>query len=197
MWVSDSNHNGQNCMNLNTLSQNPGDDGVIRRASRLANTIPGISRFPQGVLLAQHRVERLILESLSEYGNIEIQRNVKPMSIRYHRSEAESQGAHSVTVTIAQVRIQTSLCPVAISISNGVLKTNVQSKTIMSNGLDGKSAEEEVIRAKYVIGCDGAHSWTRAQLGFHMEGEQSDYIWGVIGKLSMRYRRNGKLDNES
>ena len=38
----------------------------------------------------------------------------------------------------------------------------------------------EIIRAKYMIGCDGAHSWTRQQLGFTMDGEQTDSIWGVL-----------------
>jgi len=38
----------------------------------------------------------------------------------------------------------------------------------------------EVIHAKYMIGCDGAHSWTRRQLGFQMEGEQTNFIWGVL-----------------
>lgn len=40
----------------------------------------------------------------------------------------------------------------------------------------------EVVRAKYVVGCDGAHSWVRRQLGFKLEGEPTDYIWGVLGK---------------
>ncbi len=31
-----------------------------------------------------------------------------------------------------------------------------------------------------MIGCDGAHSWTRRQLGFHMQGEQTDFIWGAL-----------------
>ena len=37
-----------------------------------------------------------------------------------------------------------------------------------------------MISAKYMIGCDGAHSWTRRQLGFIMQGEQTDFIWGVL-----------------
>ena len=28
--------------------------------------------------------------------------------------------------------------------------------------------------------CDGANSWTRRQLGFKMQGEQTDFIWGVL-----------------
>jgi flavin-dependent dehydrogenase len=44
----------------------------------------------------------------------------------------------------------------------------------------GKTGTSEVVHAKYMIGCDGAHSWTRRQLGFSMEGEQTDFIWGVL-----------------
>lgn len=38
----------------------------------------------------------------------------------------------------------------------------------------------ETVKAKYLIGCDGAHSWTRRQLGIQLEGEQTDLIWGVL-----------------
>lgn len=41
-------------------------------------------------------------------------------------------------------------------------------------------SSEEIIHAKYVIGADGAHSWIRKTLGIAMEGEQTDYIWGVV-----------------
>ena len=36
------------------------------------------------------------------------------------------------------------------------------------------------VKAKYVVGCDGAHSWTRKWLGYEMQGEQTDYVWGVM-----------------
>ncbi|TCD71733.1 hypothetical protein EIP91_005499 [Steccherinum ochraceum] len=45
--------------------------------------------------------------------------------------------------------------------------------------LDGEQ-EEEVVHAKYVIGTDGAHSWVRKTLGVTMDGEQTEYIWGVV-----------------
>ena len=44
----------------------------------------------------------------------------------------------------------------------------------------GPRNREEVIKAKYLIGCDGAHSWTRHQVGLTLEGESSDDVWGVI-----------------
>lgn len=42
------------------------------------------------------------------------------------------------------------------------------------------AAEDETIKAKYLIGCDGAHSWTRTQLGLSLEGESTEHIWGVM-----------------
>ncbi|KAF8586467.1 hypothetical protein K439DRAFT_1340899 [Ramaria rubella] len=41
----------------------------------------------------------------------------------------------------------------------------------------------EVVRAKYVVGADGAHSWVRKVLDIAMEGEQTDFIWGVVDTI--------------
>lgn len=38
----------------------------------------------------------------------------------------------------------------------------------------------EVVRARYVVGCDGAHSWTRRQLGIKMVGDATNFVWGVM-----------------
>lgn len=43
----------------------------------------------------------------------------------------------------------------------------------------------ETIRAKYVIGADGAHSWTRRQLGLTMRGEQHPHVWGVVDLVAI------------
>lgn len=147
----------------------------------MSNTIPGISRFPQGVLLAQHRIERVFLESLAKYGNVEVQRNAEPTSITFNAGGVENPNAYPVTVRVAQVETVASLFPVANSTSNGATEINDQSKKRKVSFVYEKLAMED-IKAKYVISCDGAHSWTRSQLGFQMEGEQSEYIWGVLGK---------------
>jgi 2-polyprenyl-6-methoxyphenol hydroxylase-like FAD-dependent oxidoreductase len=31
----------------------------------------------------------------------------------------------------------------------------------------------EIVRAKFVVGADGAHSWVRKTLGISMDGEQT------------------------
>ena len=54
--------------------------------------------------------------------------------------------------------------------------------TLQHLGADSDELENktEVVRAKFVVGCDGAHSWVRKSMGFTMDGEQTDYIWGVL-----------------
>ncbi|PTB47835.1 hypothetical protein M431DRAFT_21714 [Trichoderma harzianum CBS 226.95] len=41
---------------------------------------------------------------------------------------------------------------------------------------------EELVLAKYLVGCDGAHSWVRKALGqeFGLRGETTDAIWGAM-----------------
>ncbi|WYZ40920.1 hypothetical protein EsH8_IV_001261 [Colletotrichum jinshuiense] len=39
---------------------------------------------------------------------------------------------------------------------------------------------ERVYRAKYALGCDGAHSAVRKSLGFKMIGDSSDVVWAVM-----------------
>ena len=42
---------------------------------------------------------------------------------------------------------------------------------------DGRDVE---YRAKYVLGCDGAHSAVRKSLGYKMIGDSTDTVWGVM-----------------
>ncbi|EXM21289.1 hypothetical protein RAB80_016759 [Fusarium oxysporum f. sp. vasinfectum] len=43
-----------------------------------------------------------------------------------------------------------------------------------------RNGEPYRYRAKYAIGCDGAHSTVRKSLGFKMVGDSSDSVWGVM-----------------
>ncbi|KAI8460134.1 FAD binding domain-containing protein [Phakopsora pachyrhizi] len=47
------------------------------------------------------------------------------------------------------------------------------------NGLPKEEFIEEV-HCRFIIGADGARSWTRNELGFKLEGESSDFFWGVV-----------------
>ncbi|KAK3296514.1 FAD binding domain-containing protein [Chaetomium fimeti] len=43
-----------------------------------------------------------------------------------------------------------------------------------------KEGKEKIYEAKYVLGCDGAHSIIRKSLGFKMVGDSTDAVWGVM-----------------
>lgn len=50
-------------------------------------------------------------------------------------------------------------------------------------GLNG--AADEIIRAKYIVGCDGARSAVRQALGYVLKGEARRQLWGVMDVLAV------------
>lgn len=42
------------------------------------------------------------------------------------------------------------------------------------------SRKRRSIRAKHLVGADGAHSGVRRRMGLKLEGETTDHIWGVV-----------------
>lgn len=188
----------------------------------MPNTIPGLSRFRQGVILSQHRVEEILLASLSAYPEVEIQREVVPDDLIYSPSGAESGNAYPITVSLRRVDCEQPAkhvssrtpsrspstpftdfenpehghrnCPSVASVTtNGHGKAKAQDQVALPEQKQAESMRSEkwtnggchegniqTVKAKYVIGCDGAHSWTRSQLGIKMTGEHTDFVWGVI-----------------
>ncbi|KAK5166983.1 uncharacterized protein LTR77_007712 [Saxophila tyrrhenica] len=49
-------------------------------------------------------------------------------------------------------------------------------------GPDGESKTEKV-KARYVVGCDGARSMVRRSLGLEMKGDYANQAWGVLDAL--------------
>ncbi|KAL8941856.1 MAG: hypothetical protein Q9216_002000 [Gyalolechia sp. 2 TL-2023] len=167
--------------------QDPGSDGMLRRASRMSNTIPGISRFPCGVLLAQHRIEAIFLDEIRKYSTVQVQHNVVPIDMKIDLNQTQDHGSYAITVKLRQTARE---YPKPISNGGGQASTRKRKYTDDEQTL----CYPETIRAKYVIGCDGAHSWTRAQLGFSMEGEQTEYIWGVLGTKLLEFLASWELE---
>ncbi|QXT38231.1 FAD-dependent monooxygenase [Gymnodinialimonas ceratoperidinii] len=44
--------------------------------------------------------------------------------------------------------------------------------------------EQEVVRAKYIVGCDGARSAVRKSLGLALKGDAARQLWGVMDVLA-------------
>jgi len=50
---------------------------------------------------------------------------------------------------------------------------------------DLASNSERTIRAKYVVGCDGARSPVRASIGAELKGDFANHAWGVVDMLAV------------
>lgn len=129
------------------------------------------------MLLAQHRIEAVFLEEIDKHSTVNILRNVEPFSIETDRSQVGLPMSHAVTVKLKQTTRGH-----ADHTLNAIDEDPARKRKCMM-GENGR-VSQNTIRAKYVIGCDGAHSWTRKRLGSVMEGEQTEYIWGVLGRWS-------------
>ena len=175
IW-EESNHMLEICL------WNPDETGRIRRTDRISNNIPGISRF-QEVVLHQGRIEQFFLDSLKQHSEIKIERGVLPEQLEIDHSKAEDDRAYPIKVKIRYPE-DSEANPVqsSTSISDGLFRSSLakdDTDDLIRND-QGKEGTTEIISAKYMVGCDGAHSWTRRQLGFSMQGEQTDFIWGVL-----------------
>ena len=161
---------------------NPDESGRIRRTDRIPDTIPGTSRFRQAVL-HQGRIEFFFLDSLKEYSNIEIERSVLPEQLEIDHSKADDEHAYPISIKVRHLN-NDEATPIqnGSNVPDGLFRSNLAKDDTddLIRKSRGKDGTTEIIHSKYMIGCDGAHSWTRRQLGVHMQGEQTEFIWGVL-----------------
>ncbi|KAI3318919.1 FAD binding domain-containing protein [Xylariaceae sp. AK1471] len=174
---------------------NPGPDGRIQRHNRAPDNVAALSRFTESVL-HQGRMESFFLEAIAASypqqpascpeHRIRVERMVIPTSLSIDEANIDDDNAHPVTVTLRHLTEEEATPTHRLSnLSDGLFRSNLAADDVASmikksNGR--KHIREEVVRAKYVVGCDGAHSWTRKTLGrgFEMRGEMTDFIWGVL-----------------
>jgi len=130
---------------------NPAPGGGIARDGRAPDVTAPTARFPFEVTLHQGAIESIFLDSMRNSG-LQIDRPVLPESLEVSADDAELNSPDSYPVKIVLKHLET----------------------------DEGGSETEVIHAKYVLGADGAHSWVRNAISFTMDGEQTDYVWGVV-----------------
>lgn len=183
-WI-ESNHMLEICL------WNPDENGVIRRSDRIPDTIPGISRFQQ-VVLHQGRIERFFLDAIRECSDdqVRVERGVMPATLELNKALVEDPDAYPITVTLRHLSEeeatpkQSATSVNGSSVQDGLFRSNMApddtADLLNSVKLSDRANTEEVVQAKYMLGADGAHSWVRNQLGFQLEGESTDYIWGVL-----------------
>lgn len=149
----------------------------------------GISRFQQ-IVLHQGRIERFFLDNIKKYSkdSLHVERAVLPESLEIDENLCGTHSPDTYPLTIKLRHLTDEEATPAQSngstVQDGLFRSNLAEDD--TDGLIERSREKqgttEIVKAKYMVGCDGAHSWTRRQLGFQLEGEPTDFIWGVLGK---------------
>ncbi|KAK5999508.1 hypothetical protein QM012_005361 [Aureobasidium pullulans] len=155
---------GQACVIKEISSWNPkeGCEEHIERTESVRSgeeDLPG-SRYPQ-VSLSQGGVEQAFLNFLERDGDmVRVERNLTPMKLRVEEALMDDHDAYPVEVYLREL-----------------------AKDERAGSPDSAASENsatEVVRAKYVLGTDGAHSWTRKALGLQMEGDTTNKHFGVM-----------------
>jgi phenol 2-monooxygenase len=108
-----------------------------------------------------------------------------PESLSIDKQKSEDADQFAISVVLRHLVPESVEEPAAgsengSSIPNGLFRSNLttdQTDVQLSKARESAESLTETIHAKYVVGCDGAHSWTRRQIGSIMEGEQTDFVW--------------------
>jgi hypothetical protein len=148
-----------------------------------------MSRFQQ-IVLHQGRIERFFLDHIKKHSkdSIRVERGTLPESLSFDEKLMDDHSASSYPITVKIKHLSEEEAMPAqssgSSVNDGLFRSNLaedDTDELIKKG-QSKAGTDEILRAKYMVGCDGAHSWTRRQLGFELHGEPTDFIWGVLGR---------------
>ena len=136
----------------------PGDDaqaGIVR-SGLIRDTEEGLSEFPH-VILNQARVHEFYLDLM--------RRSPAGLTPHYGRRLTDVQ-----VDPAASAGDETAPYPVTAMFER------------LGSGTDGGV---ETIRARYVVGCDGARSTVRRSIGQALKGDSANQAWGVMDVLAV------------
>lgn len=164
---------------------------------------PGFSRYHM-TTLNQGRIEQCFLDNIKDCSDIRVERNVMPQSMEIDESLVDDDEAYPIKVKLLHFNELDAMPGQMMNGNanekreNGLYRSNLVSddtEEMLDNASNSSSTTEETVRARYIIGCEGAHSWTRRQLGFGMEGESRDTVWGVIDLVPITNFRKLRDEN--
>ncbi|EGG02844.1 uncharacterized protein MELLADRAFT_38407 [Melampsora larici-populina 98AG31] len=177
----------------------PNESGEIKRASRSPATLPGLSKF-RSSCLHQGRIEKHLIDKISKWSissnqsndqnqkRVIVERAVCPDSIELPpitSSPLSDEDEDHITLTLRHLS-ESEAQPAQFlpSTNDGLFRSNVfdDEESSLGSTLNDLPIKEslETIQCKFVIGTDGARSWTRNALGLKLIGESLNYFWGVL-----------------
>jgi len=122
--------------------------------------MPGLCRFNLAVL-HQGEIERILLGTIQEHSAIRVERAVLPEKIDFDETVDASDDGYPISVALRHLAEEESIPAQNSSIANGLFRSNLvqdDSEDLIRKGQE-RGDSVEVVKAKYIFGCDGAHSW--------------------------------------
>ncbi|KAK3339043.1 FAD binding domain-containing protein [Neurospora tetraspora] len=145
-----------------------GGESGIEREQLIQDKVEELGKVRE-TMLQQSRVEYHMQQNLLGHKNITIQYDTQPVEVKIDESSLHSEDeVYPVEVRLVKTQVE----------SEGASNILENSTPHTANG-DAEEVEER-IRAKYIVGCDGAHSWLRKQLQVQLEGDLTDSVFGVV-----------------
>jgi phenol 2-monooxygenase len=146
------------------------------------------------MLLNQGRIEQFLLDSIQQHSELQVERGVIAESFEYDDAMEGDPKSYPIVVKLRTLSDEEANSPAlrmnemnhdaaASGVSRGSLLPDDWNDLIAKS--QAKKTRTEIVKAKYLIGCDGAHSWTRRQVNIPLEGSTTDHIW-LVG-LSARH----------
>src|SRR5262249_22393337 len=128
----------------------------IARHGRIQDVEDGLSEFPH-VVLNQARVHDFYLQVMrNSASRLEPHYSRRLLGFRIHSAPSSAQDALSHPVTVMLERIDPA-----------------------------HKGQVETVKARYVVGCDGARSTVRQCLGRMLRGDSANQAWGVMDVLAV------------
>ena len=140
-------------------SQAGADRSRIVRSGRVQDVEDGLSHMPH-VILNQARVHDFYLETMQRSASRLVPHYGRRMVGLERAPDAVSQGASDPP----------SNYPVVVRFERHDA---------------GHAGQVETIRARYVVGCDGARSNVRQSIGRVLQGDSANHAWGVMDVLAV------------
>jgi phenol 2-monooxygenase len=126
------------------------------------------------------RIEEYLLQYIGHHSEISIEYGKMPKALSIDLDVIDERETYPVSVTVQHLPAELNKEEKGTHAPNGMFRSNLTTENVTTNVGAAKmddGSHTETIQAKYVVGCDGAHSWTRRQIGSVMEGEHTDFIW--------------------
>lgn len=172
----------------------PSANGGIERVSVDNLMTDHVNDLPSPFLnhtISQGRIERFLLDAIDQISEskLKVERGISAESLFYESSLENKHDEHPIVVTLRTLSDEEANPKPAEGAFGGrdiLAKSNLPPDE--RDKIDPPTQEAgkiEVVKARYLIGTDGAHSWLRNQLGFKLEGSRTDSVWGAMDVVPM------------